>query len=213
MTKEQVVILIEQMNAVANASSSDNISWQAYREAETLHDSLLFPILEEIICDNTTTKGNRVRKAAYFIFGKILKNRFEWAACDFLIQQLTRETNKYIIADILDRVAEIELPADMNIEPIILHSKSDIGLIRHSAIRALGSSATQYSIEALAYYLNQTEERTFKYELVYANAALGRIGDESTIPLLEKHTSSRIRDVRDSAKFAIERIKEKSQPT
>lgn len=49
----------------------------------------------------------------------------------------------------------------------------------------------------------------FKDEIIYANAALGRIGDKSDIPLLEMHENSSIQDIRDSAGFAIERIRKK----
>ncbi len=47
----------------------------------------------------------------------------------------------------------------------------------------------------------------FAYEMIYANASLGRIGNAEDIPLIEKHLHSRSPGIRESARFAIERIK------
>lgn len=44
------------------------------------------------------------------------------------------------------------------------------------------------------------------YDITYANAALNRIGTARAIPAIEKHLKSRKRDVKMSAKLAIEEI-------
>lgn len=212
MTKEQIILLIERMNTVENVrESSDSISWKAHREAETLADVSLFPLLQEIICENSKPKEKKIRGAAYFILGKLLINTFDKVACEFFVAQLMAETDKYIIASMLDRLADIEIPSDISIEPLIYHSRNEKWLIRHSAILALGSSKTQKSKEALAYYLNLDDEKAFKQEIIYASASLGRIGELSDIPLLEKYMLSRSRDVKISAQFAIDRIRERKQ--
>lgn len=211
MTKADILSLIARMNTVqCLPSSSDSISWKAHREAETFRDASLFPVLREIICEHGRPSDKELRKAAYFILGKLLKNQFDRAACDFFLHQLTVETDKHIISSMLDRIKEFDIPAGLDIEPVKVHSKSEKWLIRHSAILALGSFATPESKEALSYYLKQEDEKAFRREITYANAALGRIGDPSDIPLLETHIHSRSRDIRDSAEFAIRWIQSKA---
>lgn len=212
MNKEQIILLIERMNTVENVrESSDSISWKAHREAETLDDASLYPLLQEIICENSKPKEKKNRGAAYFIIGKLLINSFHKAACEFFIAQLMVETDKYIIASMLERMADIEIPSDICIEPLVYHSRNEKWLIRHSAICALGSSRTEMSKAALAFYLNQEDEKAYKQEIIYANASLGRIGELSDIPLLEKHILSRSRDIKISAQFAIDRIRKREQ--
>ena len=89
---------------------------------------------------------------------------------------------------------------------VIKSSQNDKWQIRHSAINALGSSATRSNREALLFFINQEDEKKYENEIVYANASLGKIGLKSDIPFLEKHINSRKRDIRESALFAIEKI-------
>jgi HEAT repeat protein len=59
------------------------------------------------------------------------------------------------------------------------------------------------------FFINQEDEKKYEYEIIYANASLGSIGSKEDIPFLEKHVKSRKRDIRDSARFAIDRINER----
>lgn len=208
MNKEDLKNLINRMSAVEETyNSEDTVSWKATREAENLTDTALLPILEEIITENAKPKGRHIRNEAYFIYGKILKNSFDRNGCVFFINRLTVETDKYILSGMLDRLADIEIPTDLDISPIILHTQSEKWLVRHAAIRALGSCSTQKSRDALSFFLKQEDEKKYKYEITYANAAMGKIGDHTDIPLLERHINSRIQDIKISAQMAIEKIK------
>ena len=122
---------------------------------------------------------------------------------------MANETNKYVISSILDLLSEITIPKDVDVSLILECSKNDKWQIRQSALMALGSCATNESREALLYYINQDDDTKYKNEITYANASLGKIGIMEDIPLLEKHVKSRKRDVCDSAKYAIESIKNK----
>ena len=51
-------------------------------------------------------KKRNVRKAAYFIGGKLLKRSFDYNFCNFFIQRLCVESNKYVLSSILDRFSE-----------------------------------------------------------------------------------------------------------
>ncbi len=211
MTTERLVDLIDRM-CNEDDCSSKSISWQDYREAEKLSDTSLLPFLQNTITENKNSckKDKKIRSSVYFIIGKIIGNSFDENACKFLIERLNVETDKYIISGILDLLVGINIPWNIDIAPIVHCAKSDKWQIRHSAIYALGSSATTESKEVLYFYLNQTDEKNYRYEIIYANASLGKIGKKEDIPVLEKHLNSRIRDIKNSAAYAIESIRKRN---
>ena len=208
MSEDELYDLIAKMTTKENvASSAESVRWKAYREAEQISDETVYPILMKIVEENS--KNKEVRKAAYTTIGYSLRNIFNKDACIFIIQKLGEETDKYIVSGILDRLACFHIPEDIDMSLVIKYSQSDKWQIRHSAINALGSSATGANREALLFYINQEDEKKYDYEIVYANAALGKIGLKTDIPFIEKHAKSRKRDIRDSALFAIEKIIER----
>ena len=208
MDEDNLYDLIARMTIKEQLTSSEeSVSWNAYREAERISDETVYPILKKIIEENHKNKA--VREAAYVIIGYSLRNIFNKEACIFLIQRLDEETDKYVVACILDKLARIHIPEDIDMSLVIKCSQNDKWLIRHSAINALGSSSTHANREALLFFINQEDEKKYEYEIIYANASLGSIGSKEDIPFLEKHVKSRKRDISDSARFAIDRIKER----
>lgn len=208
MDEDKLYDLIARMTIKEQLTSSEeSVSWNAYREAERISDETVYPILKKIIEENHKNKA--VRKAAYVIIGYSLRNIFNKEACIFLIQRLDEETDKYVVACILDKLARIHIPEDIDMSLVIKCSQNDKWLIRHSALNALGSSSTHANREALLFFINQEDEKKYEYEIIYANASLGSIGSKEDITFLEKHVKSRKRDIRDSARFAIDRIKER----
>ena len=208
MDEDKLYDLIARMTIKEQLTSSEeSVSWNAYREAERISDETVYPILKKIIEENHKNKA--VREAAYVIIGYSLRNIFNKEACIFLIQRLGEETDKYVVACILDKLARIHIPEDIDMSLVIKCSQNDKWLIRHSALNALGSSSTHANRKALLFFINQEDEKKYEYEIIYANASLGSIGSKEDIPFLEKHVKSRKRDIRDSARFAIDRIKER----
>ena len=209
--EEQLKDLIKRM-CNEDDCSENSISWQAYREAEKLSNKSFLPLLYNTIIENqkNTKRDKTIRKSVYFIISSILKNSSDEIGCKFLIDRLDVETDKYILEHLLGYLTWVDIPWNIDIEPVVRLSKSDNRLIRHSAIQALGSSATVKSKEAIYFYLNQTDEKKYENDIIYANVALGRIGKSEDIPVLEQHLSSRIADIRDSSLYAIDRIKERS---
>ena len=208
MDEDKLYDLIARMTIKEQLTSSEeSVSWNAYREAERISDETVYPILKKIIEENHKNKA--VREAAYVIIGYSLRNIFNKEACIFLIQRLDEETDKYVVTCILDKLARIHISEDIDMSLVIKCSQNDKWLIRHSALNALGSSSTHANREALLFFINQEDEKKYEYEIIYANASLGSIGSKEDIPFLEKHVKSRKRDIRDSARFAIDRIKER----
>ena len=209
MNEEQLYDLIGRMNEKNNSHSSENsISFKAHREAEKLNDPLILPILIKIIKDNLSNNQKNIRSSAYYIMGKILKHSFDKSACEFLISSLAFEKDKYILSSILYGIADLKLPKDIDISLIVNCSKNEKWQIRHSAIFALRSSENPLAKKALYFYLNQDDEKKYEYEIIYSIASLGKIGNISDIKVLEKFLHSKKRDIKTSAEFAINTIKE-----
>ena len=204
--------LIYRINTeVKNNSSSTAVSWKALREAKTLADISFYPILKELLLGHSKPKDKKYRNAAYFIFGELLKNAPEEKYILFYLEQLEKENDKYILSSMLDKIGDILIPTNISIKNIITLTRSEQWQVRHSAIYALQAAATAESKQALVYYINQIDVKTYKYEIIYANAALGAIGSLEDIPILQQHMKSRFLDVRESAKFAISRIQNREK--
>lgn len=206
---EYLINLIDRMSETTDPNmevgydSSKTISWKAFREAENVENTDFVPQLI-IFIDNE--KDKKKRDKAYFLLGHLAKNTSSVKALDYLIDRIHKETDKYIISSLLDRIAEIKKPSGTDLQPLIQAIKSDKWLIRHSAIQSLNYSSDSVAETALIEILNSSDD---PYNLTYTNATLNRIGTLRAIPYLEKHLKSRKRDVKDSAQYAIEEIKKR----
>ena len=207
MDSAAVLNLLEKMKVDANAKDSTEISWKAYRSAEKLNDPSLLPVLCLLIQDNDNNKQKELRKNIYFLMGSLLRKNMNVEYCQYLINRLVIETDKYVLSSMLDQISKLQIPNEINMNHVIECSRSDQWLVRHNAINALHASDSESCREAARYWAKQLDEKKYKYEIIYANACLNKIGVMEDIEILNLHTNSRIRDVKDSALFAIEAIK------
>ena len=205
-----LIDLIDRMNDTSDQKmepgyqGSKTISWKAFREAERLDNTDFTSQLIEFI---EKEKDKKRRDKAYFILGHIGKNTNDNSAVQFLIQRIDKETDKYIVGSLLDRIAALHKPPGTDLKPIINATKDKKWLIRHGAIRAFKSSNDEIAEQTLIDVLDKSEDQ---YDLTYSNSILNTIGTPKAIPHIEKHLSSRKRDVKLSAKFAIEEIKKRN---
>ncbi|MDL2313603.1 hypothetical protein LJC36_01325 [Desulfovibrio sp. OttesenSCG-928-C14] len=190
--------------------SSDSISWKAFREAELLEDAAYLPLLVEYI---PKEKKKDKRRSAYFILGKLLKIISNPSALQFFINQLPVEKDKHIVSSILDRLEDISLPESVDIGPILACIDNEKWQIRHPAILALSKAEHGSAKARVRYLLTQGKEdhQAHKFELIYANVVMGRIGNADDIELLGELVKSRIRDVKGSAEYAIESIQDRAK--
>lgn len=158
--------------------STETTRWKALREAETLTDPALFPLLREIIEENE---------------------------------------GKYLLHSMLDRVKDwqgrqgILLPPELDTSPVARLAEDDRWLVRHAAIHALGTCPGEESRAVLRRWLSREDEKACKYELWYAAIAMQSVGEPEDIPLLERFLKSRRRDLKITAKNAIQYIKEREE--
>ena len=204
---------------------TETTKWKAIREAETLTDPALFPILQEIIERNEGKKKEKqeIRSAAYFIFGRLMQKSFNQDACAFFLKRLEVETDKYALCQMLDRVRSwrqetgLTIPATLDISSILTLAKSDDYEVRNAAIKALRACPRKESRDALAYYLTlacylskQNNAELLAYTIYYTNLAMCDIGEPEDIPLLERLLKNSNPDIRGTAKSAIRCIRERN---
>lgn len=96
--------------------SSTTISWKALPEAEKLYriDYIL-----QLIDFIDKEKNKMKRDKAYFILAHIVENTNDNSAVQYLIHRVDYETDKYIIASLLDRIANLHKPLGTDLIPII----------------------------------------------------------------------------------------------
>ncbi len=186
-------------------NSSETISWKALREAEKV-DNVNY--ISELIQFIDSEKDKKERDKAYFLLGHIAKNTSDINATEYLIKRVDKETDKYIVSSLLDRMSNLKKQNGIDLQPLINAIENSKWQIRQSAIQSLKNSEDRISEKALIGILSVSEDQ---YDLTYANATLNNMGTERAIPFLEKHLNSRKRDVKGSAKFAIESIKKRAE--
>lgn len=218
MDKEGLLDLIARINTREEnfTVSTETTSWKGLREAETLDDPGLFPPLREIITEHEgKAKARReIRSAAYFIYGRLMERIFSPPEAPFFLGRLTVETDRYVLTSLLDRVGDwgrkrLLLPEGMDFSPVLALTADDRRPVRHDAIRALSACPGEESRKACAFYLGQEDEKGYQYEIYYANIALQTIGGPEDIPLLERFLKSRRPDLRLTAQYAIQYIRER----
>ncbi|MFC5471602.1 HEAT repeat domain-containing protein [Cohnella suwonensis] len=201
--------LINRMSTVDNAKSSyESISFKAHREAEILNDKDLIPVLVDLISNSRSQDMKSSRNAAYFILSKLVQKFEEHEALQFLINQLRLESDQYVISSMLDRISELNKPDFIEIDPIFQFVHHQDWAIRHSAIRALKKSRNPEARKVILDIILRSKEdfRKNKGDIIYSISTLSDIGNTEDLDLLEELSIIKIRDIKESAAFAIERI-------
>lgn len=124
MNKAQLENLIERMNTPFEPEirvSWEMESWKAKREAEKLSDISLLPVLEQIVDEHRgeSNEEREVRRAARFIYAKILSNNFDENGFLFLLNELFTETDYWVINSILISIWFLDVPQNTNLSPLL----------------------------------------------------------------------------------------------
>lgn len=197
--------LIERMStANKSANSADSVSWHARREAEELVD---LTFVTEIVEFLNSDPGKEQRQAAYFIVDKIGKNLQNPDCASKLLSFVPKEKDKYALASLLDGLADIPKPSDMDLMPIFQLLKDKRWLVRHSAIQALKNTNSPEVEKRLLEVLTTSTDHN---DLIYCHATLNRVGTLNAISALQEGLKSRKRDVKQSAQAAIDAILSRS---
>ena len=122
MSKDELLELIGRMctpNEPDTRCSWQTTSWKALREAEKLTDRAIFPALEEIINENPGESGLDIRKAAYFIYKKLLIQQFEESRFVFLLSRLDKEVRRGEYMWWSDFLCVIEINRETSVTPLL----------------------------------------------------------------------------------------------
>jgi HEAT repeat protein len=201
--RETLLDLIARMTAKEPRclNSDDSLAWHAYREAEKLEVPSL---VEELAAFLQHEREKDRRRAAYFILGKLGRKVRASECSSILLSYLDKETNKYVVSDLLRALSEIRKPNHLDLGPVFRRLEDDRWLVRYSAIKALKYTDPPEPENRLLQLLQNTTDPN---DMIYCQATLSEIGTAKALPFIEKNLKSRKRDVKMSAQFAIEAIK------
>ena len=208
MDKKLVTLLkeMEVTDDIQSGFNSDNsIRAKAYLKVDKLSKSEYISQLFDYL---DVEKNETNRENAYFILGHLLQKMPEYTQIQRLIDSLKKEKSSNIIVVILDELSGMALNKPMNIKPILDLTEHKSWKIRHKAILALSKADQEIAKTRLRTIIQEFEKKKDKLDVVYAVAVIGQIGDNSDITALQKLLSSKIKDIRDSAQFAIQRIED-----
>lgn len=194
-------------NMAAGFVGSKTISWIATREAEKLTEEKYIGQLIEFI---EKEKNKKKRDKAYFIVSKIAMNINNLDTVKFLIYRMEKETDKYLLMSMLDRIADLNKPKGTDLTNIINATENEKWQIRHSAIGALKKTNDELAEKHLLNLLNKTQD---KFDIIYCISTLSCIGTENAIPYLEKHLTSRTKDIKIGADNTIKEIRNRIENT
>lgn len=183
-------------------SSSESISWAAHREAELLSD---ITMVNEL-ADGARTLPTAKRSGCYFTIGKIGLNLQDERCVAVLLDLLSSEDNQYNLDCLLQRVGEIPKGPGLDLSPVFPLLDDKRWLVRHAAIQALDRSANPQVEARVIAHISATSD---PYDLTYCHAVLNHIGTRRALPVLEANLKSRKRDVKSSAKLAMQAICER----
>lgn len=184
--------------------SDKTITWKALREAEKLSDH---KYIDNIIENIDTEKDKKRRDYMYFIVGKNCENKPYQKGLEFLIDRLYKETDKYIISAMLNRIEWLHKSAETDLTKIYNCLQHKTWQVRHSAINAL-KNTNNFVVEVLMIQIMENAT-TEKYEIIYPLDVLYNCGSEKCILYVEKQLQHKSRNIKVQAKETIKAIKER----
>lgn len=178
-----------------------SVSWLAHRDAEELRDP---SFVDDLVDAIAVERSKERRSAMYFVLGKLGKALRDPRCARRLLDFLQNEKDKYVIAFALDRVGDIPKPRGFDLSLVYGYLSDVRWLVRRSAISALDGTDDPEVERRLIAHAASTED---PYDLAGCHSVLHRVGSTAAIPVLERGLRSRKRDVRMSARLAIEAIR------
>ena len=157
MNKAQLEKLIERMSVPDNSEIKDSCeqeSWKAYREAEKLSDKALLPLLEQIINAHRREEAYdcEIRENARFIYAKIIENNFDKEGFIFLLNELFKENDSWVIDGILDDICCFDIPKDISLDALLKFAKTADEETLESVLNVLREYKEKGNYAAVAAY-------------------------------------------------------------
>lgn len=200
--------LIIKMNSKASYfNSSRTPAWRAYRKAEKLKDPEYLPIIKAYLERYPGKEYRDQRHSAYFIMGHLLRKMPDAEYIRYYIACLEKEDSE-LQQIILLRLGHISIPREQSMDAVIELAGKDDWRIRWNAIYALGSQNTERCKEVLRAVIALEDHKTYRDDIITAQAAIMKIADQTELELIEKNLSSKSKKIRESAEFVVNWIRE-----
>jgi len=167
-------------------SSTDDISWYAYRQSEKLNSAKDKSELLQILSDEEFVN---LKKYIYTCLANICSNTNDRDLFNFLIDKILYEDDDSITASVLSRFREVKKDETFNIEPIKKLVAEGTYDVSHAAIKAL-SNSNDPEVETL---LLDEFKITDKHMKGMICGPLSTVGTLKSIPVL-KETYKKTRD-------------------
>lgn len=184
--------------------SSKSISWKALREAETLTNH---KYINNIIENISSEKNKKRREYMYFTVDRICENKPYQKGLEFIIDRLDKETDKYVLSSMLDRIEWLQKSAETDLSKIIKCLKHKTWQVRYSAINALRNT-NNFVVDVLMMQILNNENSN-KHEISYALGVVYNCGTDKCIAAVEKQTHNKSRNIKAEAKETLRSLKEK----
>jgi hypothetical protein len=189
---------------VGGYDSSKTNSWKALREAETLTDT---DFIDNIIENIASEKNKKRRSYLYFTVGRICENKPYQKGLEFLIDRLDKETDKYIIASMLDRITWLHKSAETDLTNIFACLNHKTWQVKFSAISALKETNNGLVDDLMIAILE--DEKAEKYQIENALNVIYNCGTAKCLNAVEKQTRNKSRIIKNQAKEVAKHLKEK----
>jgi hypothetical protein len=184
--------------------SSKSISWKALREAETLTDH---KYIDNIIENISTEKNKKRREYMYFTVGRICEKNPYQKGLEFIIDRLDKETDKYVLSSMLDRIEWLHKSVETDLSKIIECLNHKTWQVRYSAITALRHTNNIIVDDLMIAILN--DDNAEKHSISYALGVVCNCGTAKCIAAVEKQTLNKSRNIKAEAKEILRSLKEK----
>ena len=176
--------------------SGKTVYSDAYEEARHLDKKeFLSDLYSFIDKENDSTK----RHHSYFIIGNIAKNTIDLGGTKYLVEALSKETDKNNLITILSLLPDLFKPLSIDLSPIYKLTTS-----RNWHVRGLSFSAltnTEHKIEDfLIDKLNATEN---KDDIQYLLYAIQKIGTNKSLTVVEPHLKNRKPGIKSTAQNVV----------
>jgi len=186
-------------------SSTDSVSWYAYRRAEVLHTDHEKEQLLELLAETSYTNK---RESIFFSLAHLCKNRTDNELFNFLMGHLQNEKDPICKRSILIGIGEMDKTnTTLNIEPIKQLAKKR-SRDKTNAILALKKTNDKEVEPLLLELFTATKDSHIKYMIC---SPLETVGTEACIPIVEAaYKKTRDYALRDGIERVLKAIKNKS---
>ena len=111
MTKDELYNLLDELSLPDSIIGRlDAHKWCFWQRKGQIQENEVFLLLREYIEQRTKQADTNARENTYSVFAKLLFRTFELEHCQFLIDRLKVETNKYVLHSMLSGISHLQLP-------------------------------------------------------------------------------------------------------